>query len=364
MNVLVLNPGARQLDFALYSGSESLPSRSGRIDDYRGAAMCRAALEKVAEQCLKGIPKEPGAWAWAVRIPFGGELFARPALLTGETVRSLETLVPLSPLHLPAIIELLAALNDGYAAQPAILAFETAFFAELPSREAGYALSAELTDAGALRRFGYHGLFHEAACAHARRLQKGRRAGGVPRILSVCLDPQPEVAAVIRGRPVMITSGVTPLEGLPGQTTCGELDPGIIIALSQKMKWGPERIDAILTRESGLLGLTGERVTLGELLSSEHYEGSLGRKVMNYRLLLACGAGIAAMGGLSHIVFSGRYAGLGETIGPQLISRIMRNRPEPSGEIQQHCFRSSLGRVVADHAMTALMALPARKTTG
>ena len=362
MNILVLNPGARLLDFALYVGNERLPSRSGRIADYRGAATCRLALKSVLKSCRNGMPVTARPRAWAVCIPFGAEIFKRPVLLSREVVRSLETLVPLSPLHLPAIIELLAVLQDKYAAQPVILVFDTAFFAALPQREASYALNAELMDADALRRFGYQGLLHAAACAHACHLRKARHLLALPRIVSICLEPQPEVAAVLRDRPVMVTGGLSPLEGLPGQTTCGELDPGIIITLSDKMKWGPERIDAVLTRESGLLGLTGERATLDQVLTAARYEGALVREVMNYRLLLACGAGIAAMGGINHIVFSGRYVDLGEIIGPWLISRLLMKRNAPFVDIQWDCFNTALARVIADQATTLLMAFPAGAT--
>lgn len=361
MNIIVLTPGARVMDFALFADNEEASSQSGRIADYRGPEMCRAALKKLVELALAQMRSEKQAWAWAVRIPFGGELFTSPALLLNKDVfQSLETLVPQSPLHLPAIIELLWILHDEYEAQPVVLAFETAFFATLPQRESSYALNAELMDAGALRRFGFHGLLHEAASEHVSRLQKDRNIKTLPRILSICLETQPEVAAIIRNRPVMVTSGLTQLEGLPGQTTCGELDPGIIMTLSEKMKWGPERIDAVLTRESGLLGLTGERTNLDELMTAQRYEGSLGRGVMNYRLLLACGAGIAAIGGLTHIVFSGRYADLGQILGPMLISRILMKSHTPDLEIKSIHFKKSRERIIADHALTVLMALPVK----
>ena len=153
MNVLVLNPGARLLDFALYSGNGSVPLKKGRVADYRGAERCRAALEKAAQACMEGVPAETPDWGWGVRIPFGGTLFTRPVPLDREIIAALETLAPLAPLHLPAIIELLGVLLDEYAAHPAILVFETAFFAALPQREASYALNAELMETRALRRF-------------------------------------------------------------------------------------------------------------------------------------------------------------------------------------------------------------------
>lgn len=393
-NILVLTPGARLLDFALYVGDERTPSRSGRIADYRGVEASRSALKQLLTICRRGLPVKSRPQAWAVRIPFGGELFTGPVLLEAESISALETLVPQSPLILPAILALLRALQEIHADQPVALVFESAFFAQLPQREASYALSAELIEAGAMRRWGMHGLYHGAACARARQLRKDRGLAGVPRILSICLDAQPELAAVIRDRPVMVTGGVTPLEGLPGQTTCGELDPGIIITLSDTLKWGPERIDRVLTRESGWCGLTGERTELDALLTSERYAGSpcfarnpcglpragmaslasqgfttmprgltrgvsLGRAVMNYRLLLACGAGIAALGGVNQIVFSGRYAELGETLGPSLITRLRMGRRAPAGEIQWDCFPNSLDRIIADQARLALPALPA-----
>jgi acetate kinase len=77
------------------------------------------------------------------------------------------------------------------------------------------------------------------------------------------------MSAVLGNRPKTVTSGVTPLEGLPGRTACGELDSSMILLLAQEMKCNAERLNAILTQESGLLGLTGQTMTLQELFASE-----------------------------------------------------------------------------------------------
>ena len=74
------------------------------------------------------------------------------------------------------------------------------------------------------------------------------------RIISICLEPQPEVAAVKGLRALMVTSGATPLEGIPGHTTCGQIDPSIVLTLSESAGWGPEKINTELTKQSGLLG--------------------------------------------------------------------------------------------------------------
>lgn len=237
---------------------------------------------------------------------------------------------------------------------PVVLVFETAFFTALPERERSYGLDAELMHSMGLRRYGFHGIFHEGACREMAR--RAREAGGrtPQRLLSIVLEPKPEVAAVFGNRPLTVTSGATPLEGIPSETSCGELDPGIILALSREKGWGPEQINSALTRESGLLGLVGRRITFDELFSSDAADLAEARAVIRYRLLLACGAGIAAMSGLDGIVFSGRYADSGPQLGPWLTARIRLKGDSPT-PARWECFRTPLSRLVADAAITAVL---------
>jgi acetate kinase len=91
----------------------------------------------------------------------------------------------------------------------------------------------------ALRRWGYHGLFHEAASMEAGRAWRKRGFDQPARILSICLEAQPEIAAVLGRRPITVTSGATPLEGLPGETNSGEIDPAVALALAGEAGLGP-----------------------------------------------------------------------------------------------------------------------------
>ena len=203
---------------------------------------------------------------------------------------------------------------------PVTLSFETAFFTQLPAREYLYGMESSPRDRLALRRFGYHGLYHEAACRHVGRLRGGAGGSGC-RVASLCLEAQPELTAVVGSRPLTVTSGATPLEGLPGQTTCGELDPSIVLAMSSRLHLGAEQVNEILTRRSGIAALAGKPVSLESVLdpSSPH---RLARDVLRYRILQSCGAAIAAMGGLDAIVFSGQYAQSGRTLGPWLLRKL------------------------------------------
>ena len=123
---------------------------------------------------------------------------------------------------------------------------------------------------------------------------------------------------------MVVTGGNTPIEGLPGETTCGDLDPSVVLKLAHDTRWGPEEASRILTCESGLRGLVGRAVSLEELLGSTDDELQLARDLLRHCVLRACGAGIAAMGGLDAIVYSGRYAASGTSLHTWLSQRLAR----------------------------------------
>ena len=357
MNILVLRPGSRALNYALFTAGRRTPARSGRVAD--GGASPRegpAVIERLARvrAACSARPAARRPEAIAVRVAFGGAQFKAPAPVTDAVIDSLAELAPGAPLHLPALLLLLAGCRDVFPGVPTVLVFETAFFAELPLRERGYGMNPGLDPGLGLRRYGYHGIFHEAAARLAAREMYGRGGGAAPRTLSICLEPQPEIAAVIGRRPVMVTGGSTPLEGLPGRTSCGELDPGIVLHLARKLRWGPEQINQCLTRESGLRGLTGRVVSLETVFRSDA-DGDealrLAREIMRYRILLASGAALAAMGAVDQIVFSGRGAKIGATLGPWLADRLAIPGRGAKPEIPWTTLRESLDRLIADAAL-------------
>jgi len=354
MKVLTLILRPQRLEYAGFAEGVE-PIKSGVIpsrDRYTDTDALREALSCVTtefQRAAGGLPE-----AVALRVPFGGAEFAGPVIADADTLRKLETLTQSAPLHIPVSVQLARCCGEAAGGAPVVLVFETAFFTALPERERSYGLDAELMDSMGLRRYGFHGIFHEQACRDMAR--RAREAGGrsPQRLLSIVLEPKPEVAAVFGNRPLTVTSGATPLEGIPSETSCGELDPGIVLALSREKGWGPEQINSVLTRESGLLGLVGRRITFDELFSSDAADLAEARAVIRYRLLLACGAGIAAMSGLDGIVFSGCYADAGRQLGPWLTARIRLKGDSPT-PAPWECFRTPLNRLVADAAINAVL---------
>jgi len=347
VNILVLRPGLRDLEYACFSLGGPAAAPRGRMEDYRGTAAdavaVQAALERV-RQALGG--RRPDVVAVHAAVT-GGD---RAGRVFDETVRKeLEALTSRSPLRIPVLVAALDACQKVFEGSEIIVASESAFFAHLPEREQRYGLDEKLSAQLGLKRCGFHGLFHEAAC-RAAAAERAWPVGAPARILSVCLEPKPEVAAVLGTRPVMVSGGQTPLEGLPGETTCGELDPGVLLILSQDMKWGPEQINRELSNESGLSGAAGQPVSLQAVFQSEDKGHVLARDMFQYRLLQACGAGMAALSGLDVVVFSGRYAALADKIGPWLVSRPVFDHPPFVAGVPWRRYDRSLERIVADLA--------------
>ena len=348
MNVLVLKPGCLGVEHTRFSDAERPAVANGAIKDYRGAEDGKQALAE-----LRHNVDEAGPDVLAVRVIYGGETFRGPAVADADVIRQIEDLVPHAPLHLPLAVELLRDCEEVFPDILRVVVFETSFFVDLPACESAYALESGVSEALGVRRYGYHGVLHEAACGRAAQALSRRRMASGSRILSICLEAQPEVAAVLGHRPLMVTSGATPLEGIPGQHTCGAIDPSIVITIARQLGWGPEQINALLTQESGLLGLAGEPATFDELFSTRRDELRPVREMMRYRILLACGAGMAALGGLDAIVFSGRFAATGQILGPWLRERLISAAKGGSEGISVELFLESLDRVVADVALAA-----------
>ncbi|MEI8248557.1 MAG: hypothetical protein WCI51_22190 [Lentisphaerota bacterium] len=264
MKILTFSPTLTKIEYTLQDTESEKPLLEGMVKDWRGSRHIQKILREVKEKIiLSGYTEEAITtidFAIAIRVPFGGNIFTRTKIADDAMTAELEKYIPYSPLHLPPVITLLAAASKIFPETVAVVAFETAFFAELPDREKYYAVSPDMSNIG-LRRFGYHGIFHKYAYL------EGKDSVNARKILSICLENRPEIAAIMDGRPLMVTSGATPLEGLPGLTTCGEIDPYLITAISKKMDLGPEEINNILTTKSGFTAICGKNVSFDHIFS-------------------------------------------------------------------------------------------------
>ena len=342
MNALVLLPSSPGLRFACVS------SRCPPVIGAHGTAktLTRIGDTIATDQSGKSID------LLVIRSLFGGEEFPASTMVGDKTMARLSRLTSAAPMQVEATRALIAEASEVFPMIPVALAFETSFFAGLPARETTYALPGMV--APGTRRWGYHGLFHEAAADYA--LSSCDLNPATARILSICLEPSPEIAA-IRGRtPRMVTGGSTPVEGLPGESSCGEIDPSIPLTLAADPDVGPEQVNLWLTRESGFLGMLGKPTTLGQVLRGKGARIARARALLLYRMLLAAGSAVAALEGVDVVVFSGRYAGASDVVADFLLPKLERSLDRPLLSLPSRVCEAPIHRIVAEAGFSALLA--------
>lgn len=349
MNSLVLIPRRSGVHYARVEVGAQPPLRETVA---RGGPRGTAAAVGDVAAVLAAHPGEQPIDVLTIRAVYGGLAFPTPVVVDAAGQARLRGLAAEAPLAVANTNGLIDEARAAFPEIPIALAFETSFFVDLPGRETTYALPGG--GAPAARRWGYHGLFHDAATSELlRALGPHERP---PRMLSICLDPRPEMAAVLGRTPVVVTGGSSEVEGLPGETHCGELDPAIALALAANPQLGPEGANLLLTRESGFLGMLGYRATLAHVLTEKRARVARVREHLLYHMTLAAGAALAALEGLDGVVFSGRYAEHGDKVAAHLLPQLERTLNRAPGSLPWRICTAPLASIVAEAGLNALLA--------
>ncbi|AKJ29323.1 acetate/propionate family kinase [Caldimonas brevitalea] len=239
------------------------------------------------------------------RVAHGGTQFSLPTVIT-PTVRSqLEKLVPLAPLHQPHNLQPIAALARLRPNLPQVACFDTAFHRNQPEVAQAYALPPSITDAG-VRRYGFHGLSYEYIASVLPDIDPTAAAG---RTLVAHLGSGSSMCAMVAGRSVASTMGLTALDGLPMGTRCGSLDPGVVLYLLNELKMDADGVEDLLYRRSGLFGVSGISGDVRLLLASDDPRARFALDLYTYRIGRELGSLAAAAQGIDALVFT---AGVGE----------------------------------------------------
>jgi len=227
-------------------------------------------------------------------------------------------LAELAPLHNPTALRWIeaarTACGDGVVH---VAVFDTSFFSRLPRRAAEYALSPTLGVELGVRRYGFHGLAHEAMWRRWCELFPVLPSGG--RLITVQLGGGCSITALDKGHAVDNSMGFSPLEGLVMATRSGDVDPSILPYLQERLALTSEQVIELLNRKSGLLGLSGKSANPGELLADPAPQSQFALELYCYRLRKYIGAYCAVLGGCDGIVFGG---GVGEHV-PEVRERAL-----------------------------------------
>lgn len=298
-----------------------------------------AAEQLLARLAAQGLDPHRLA-ATAHRVVHGGERFAAPVVVDDAVVAELDALTALAPLHNPAALAVLRTVRARFPGVPAVAAFDTALYRDLPEPARCYAIPADWRRDRAIRRYGFHGIAHEYLHARYRALSAKHRRP--ERVISLHLGQGCSATAFLDGRPVETSMGYTPLEGLIMGTRCGDLDVGVVLELA-RAGVSPADLDEALNRRAGLLGLSEASDDMRELLAldaSGEPRAALAIAAFCHRVLKYVGAYAAVLGGVDALLFGG---GIGEHA-PEIRRRVCAGLEWLGLELDAEANAAAVGR--------------------
>lgn len=356
MNILVLNCGSSSLKYALIQLPEYKVITSGGIerlgtneafikfktrtgekvqldqpipDHTRGVELILEVLTDADRGHISSVNEID---AVGHRLVHGGEVFSGSVAINDEVIAQLEKCSQLAPLHNPANISGIRAAQRALPHVPQAGVFDTAFHQTMPEHAYLYALPYELYDKHGIRRYGFHGTSHNYVS------QRGAEIAGIDlnhsRIITAHIGSGASIAAILNGKSIDTSMGMTPCEGLVMGTRSGDIDPGIMDYLLNKKDFAPEEIadfiqdkerkgkatqlqledlNFMLNKRSGVYGIGGvgssDMRDIEKATTEGNHRAQLAYEILVYRLKKYVGAYAAALSGLDLFVFT---AGVGE----------------------------------------------------
>jgi acetate kinase len=346
--VLALNAGSSTLKFGAYRFEQGRPEQLVS-ETLRAQPPLEAALEAALTKTRSALGAEPTVVGH--RVVHGGSTFLAPVRLDSAVLEQLQALTPLAPLHLPPALALIRAAIARLPDARHVACFDTAFHGTLPDVARRFALPAALFEQG-IRRYGFHGLSYEYVLSTFQ--------GAPPRRLVVAhLGSGASMAAILDGRCIDTSMGLTPAGGLPMGTRSGDLDPGVIVYLLRQHGYSADELERLLDRESGLKGLAGTADVRELLARAEALEPRACAALQSfaYAVKKQLGAYVAALGGLDCLVFTG---GIGEHA-PQVRELVLRDLSALGLELDLARNRANSAVISADDSRCTIRVVAAQE---
>lgn len=334
MKILVLNCGSSSIKYALYNMDDKTVMTSGGAErvGLDGAFVKVKLPNGEKKKIMHDIPEHTEGVKFIFslltdpeigvikdlseinavghRMVHGGEKFNKSVVLTEDVLKAFEECSDLAPLHNPANLKGVRAVQELMPGLPQVGVFDTAFHQTMPDYAYMYAIPYELYEKYGIRRYGFHGTSHRYVSKRVCEF-----LGVKPeeqKIITCHIGNGASVAAVKYGKCMDTSMGLTPLEGVMMGTRSGDIDGGAVAFIEKKLGLDADGISDLLNKKSGLYGISGVSSDMREIDDAER-EGNqraiLAQTMYNYRIRKYIGAYAAAMGGVDIIVFT---AGVGE----------------------------------------------------
>ena len=334
MKILVLNCGSSSIKYALYNMDDKSVMTSGGAErvGLDGAFVKVKLANGEKKQIMHDIPEHTEGVKFIFslltdpeigvikdlseidavghRMVHGGEKFNKSVVLDDEVLKVFEDCIELAPLHNPANLKGVRAVSELMPGLPQVGVFDTAFHQTMPKKAYMYAVPYELYENYGVRRYGFHGTSHRYV---AQRVCDFLGVKAEEKKVITChVGNGGSIAAVMNGKCIDTSMGLTPLEGLMMGTRSGDIDGGAITFIQKKLGLDADGMSNLLNKKSGVAGITGGMSDMRDVENAAN-EGNeraqLALDMYFYRIKKYIGAYAAAMDGVDIIVFT---AGVGE----------------------------------------------------
>jgi len=334
MKILVINAGSSSIKYQLYNMKDESVLASGRVErigtesaivthEPAGKSGVRevseildhvTAIRRILDLLLH---REHGVVASIAeigavghRVVHGGETFKASVLVDDEVKRGIRDLFDLAPLHNPAALTGINAVEQNMPNMPQAAVFDTAFHQTMPRHAYLYPIPMALYRRHKIRRYGFHGTSHFYVSERAAGMI-GRPIAEL-KMITCHIGNGASCAAILGGKSVDTSMGLTPLEGLMMGTRSGDIDPAVVPFVMSKEELTLGEVNSMLNKHSGMLaisGFSGDMREIVEAMEDGDRNARLAFDMFCYRLRKYIGAYAAAMNGMDALVFT---AGIGE----------------------------------------------------
>lgn len=244
------------------------------------------------------------------RVVHGGEKFNKSVKIDDEVIAKIKECYDVAPLHNPANMTGIEAITELMPGVPQVAVFDTAFHQTMPKEAYMYALPYELYEKYAIRRYGFHGTSHRYVSRRACDFL------GLPydkqRVITCHIGNGGSITAVLDGKSVDTSMGLTPVEGLMMGTRVGDVDPGALTFIMDKEHLTTKELRDLINKKSGVAGISGISSDMRDIdaaIEKGDERAKLALDMYIYRIIKYVGAFAAVLNGVDVIVFTG---GVGE----------------------------------------------------
>jgi len=346
--VLAINAGSSTVKCALFTFDKQPRLLAREVIEASGLAAIPHLLDWIhahsADTSLRAIGH---------RIVHGGPNLTQPEPVTPTLIDTLTGLIPFAPNHLPDELALLRVLGQTKPVVPQMACFDTAFHADLPDLARRLPIPLAY-DVRGVRRYGFHGLSFTFLVGELEARAGTEVSSG--RLVLAHLGNGSSLAAVHNRRSIDTTMAFTPIGGVVMSTRSGDLDPGVVSYIARQERLTPDEIEELLSRRSGLLGISDATSDMRALLEREASDPAcrLAVAMYVYSVKKAIGSFAAALGGLDTLVFSG---GIGEHA-PAIRARICDGLGFLGVELDVERNAANVQTISPDKARVAIWVIP------